>query len=268
MIKKIIIGILILSLMVAFVGCTSSDSDGDKDKLAQIKDKGKIVLGTAADYPPYEYHTLVDGEDTIVGFDIDIANKIADDIGVELEIVDMKFEGLLPALVTEDIDFIVAGMVSTPDRLESINFSIPYYQGLQRFIIRMEDKDKLKSPQDFKDLKIGAQKSTLQEDIALEQFSDAEYIGISKITDLILELQNKKIDGIVIAEPVGTAYVSQNSSIYMPELVIAKEDGISVGVNKNDDSLLDKINETLQKLIDSGEIDILIEEATKAANAN
>lgn len=266
MIKKIIIGMLSLSLMLGFVGCSNSKSD--ITKLEQIKEKGKIVLGTAADYPPYEYHTLIDGEDKIVGFDIDIAKKIAEDIGVELEIVDMKFEGLLPALVTEDIDFIVAGMVADEERKKSINFSVPYYQGLQKFIIRAEDKDKLKSPEDFKGLKIGAQKSTLQESIALEQFSDAEYIGVSKITDLVLELQNNKIDGIVIAEPVGSAYVSQNSSLYMPELVLAKEEGISVGVNKNDNDLLDKINETLQELIDNGEIDILIEEATKAANEN
>lgn len=267
MIKKIIMSILILSLIIVSVGCNSSN-DTNKDKLAEIKEKGKIVLGTAADYPPYEYHTLVDGEDQIIGFDIEIAKKIAKDIGVELEIIDMKFEGLLPALVTKDIDFIVAGMVANEERKESINFSIPYYQGLQRFIIRTSDKDKLKSPEDFKGLKIGAQKSTLQEDIALDQFSGAEYFGISKITDLILELQNNKIDGIVIAEPVGTAYVAQNPDLYMPELVIAKEDGISVGVNKDDPELLDKINKTLQGLIDNGEIDTLVEEAITNANEN
>ena len=263
MIKKIIMGILTLSLMIGSVACTSSE-DNDKDKLAEIKENGKIILGTAADYPPYEYHTLIDGEDTIVGFDIDIAKRIAEDIGVELEVVDMKFEGLLPALVTGDIDFIVAGMVADEDRKESIDFSIPYYEGLQRFLIRAEDKDKLKTQEDFKGLKIGAQKSTLQEDIAIEQFPDAEYVGISKITDLILELQNNKIDGIVIAEPVGDAYESQNPDLYMPELVLEKEEGISVGVNKNQEALLDQINKTLQELIDSGEIDILIEDAIKS----
>ena len=262
MIKKMIIGILSLSLMVGFVGCTATD----KDALEEIKENGKIVLGTAADYPPYEYHTLIDGEDTIMGFDIDIAKQIAEDMGVELEIVDMKFEGLLPALVTGDIDFIVAGMVANEERKETIDFSIPYYEGLQRFLIRAEDKDKLKTQADFKGLKVGAQKSTLQEDIAEEQFSDAEYVGISKITDLILELQNNKIDGLIIAEPVGTAYEAQNPDLYMPELVLEKEEGISVGVNKDQQALLDAINESLQKLIDSGEIDILIENATKAVS--
>lgn len=272
MIKKIIMGMLILSLMVTFVACTAADTSADSEvnedmnKLDKIKEKGKIVLGTAADYPPYEYHVMIDGKDEIVGFDIDIANKIAEELGVELEIVDMKFEGLLPALVTEDIDFIVAGMVADEERKESINFSVPYYQALQKFIVRIEDKDKLKEPKDFKGLNIGAQKSTIQEKIAFEQFTDAEYFGISKITDLVLELQNNKIDGVILAEPVAKAYVAQNTNLYMADIVLAKEDGVSVGINKKDDELLEKINEILQKLIDSGEVDTLIEEATKAAD--
>lgn len=177
----------------------------------------------------------------------------------------MKFEGLLPALVTEDIDFIVAGMVGNELRRESINFSVPYYEAFQRFIVRAEDKDKLKTPEDFKGLKMGAQKASVQEEIVLGTFPEAEYIGISKITDLILELQNGKIDGVALAEPVAKSYVSQNPNLYMPELVLEKEDGVSVGINKKDNTLLEKIDEILQDLIDSGEVDTLIEEASKAA---
>lgn len=266
MIKKITMVILSLVVMMNFVACSSSESSTKMNKLDKIKASGKIVLGTAADYPPYEYHVLVDGQDKIVGFDIDIANIIAEELDVELEIVDMKFEGLLPALVTEDIDFIIAGMVADEERKESIDFSIPYYQALQKFIVRIEDKDKLKSPEDFQGLNIGAQKSTVQEDLVLEQFASAEYIGVSKITDLILELQNNKIDGVVLAEPVANAYVSQNSNLYIADIVLAIEDGVSVGINKNDQELLKKIDEILQDLIHSGKIDTLIQDATEAAN--
>lgn len=274
MYKKIIIGILIISMMVAMVGCgktaTKANANSNSvDKLAKIKEKGKIVLGTAADYPPYEFHKLINGKDEIVGFDIEIAKQIATDIGVELEIVDMKFDGLLPALVTDDIDFIVAGMVANEERKQSVDFSMPYYQGKQRMLVRIEDKDKLKEPEDFKGLKVGAQKSTIQEEIVIEKFSSAEYIGLSKITDLVLELKNKKIDGLILAEPVAIAYVSQNKDLYMPEVILGQEDGISVAVNKgNSDNLLKAINETLEKLIKDGSIDKFVQNASALAEEN
>lgn len=274
MYKKIIIGILIISMMVAMVGCgktaTKANANSNSvDKLAKIKEKGKIVLGTAADYPPYEFHKLINGKDEIVGFDIEIAKQIATDIGVELEIVDMKFDGLLPALVTDDIDFIVAGMVANEERKQSVDFSMPYYQGKQRMLVRIEDKDKLKEPEDFKGLKVGAQKSTIQEEIVIEKFSSAEYIGLSKITDLVLELKNKKIDGLILAEPVAIAYVAQNKDLYMPEVILGQEDGISVAVNKgNSDNLLKAINETLEKLIKDGSIDKFVQNASALAEEN
>lgn len=274
MYKKIIIGILIISMMVAMVGCgktaTKANANSNSvDKLTKIKEKGKIVLGTAADYPPYEFHKLINGKDEIVGFDIEIAKQIATDIGVELEIVDMKFDGLLPALVTDDIDFIVAGMVANEERKQSVDFSMPYYQGKQRMLVRIEDKDKLKEPEDFKGLKVGAQKSTIQEEIVIEKFSSAEYIGLSKITDLVLELKNKKIDGLILAEPVAIAYVAQNKDLYMPEVILGQEDGISVAVNKgNSDNLLKAINETLEKLIKDGSIDKFVQDASALAEEN
>lgn len=274
MYKKIIIGILIISMMVAMVGCgktaTKANANSNSvDKLTKIKEKGKIVLGTAADYPPYEFHKLINGKDEIVGFDIEIAKQIATDIGVELEIVDMKFDGLLPALVTDDIDFIVAGMVANEERKQSVDFSMPYYQGKQRMLVRIEDKDKLKEPEDFKGLKVGAQKSTIQEEIVIEKFSSAEYIGLSKITDLVLELKNKKIDGLILAEPVAIAYVAQNKDLYMPEVILGQEDGISVAVNKgNSDNLLKAINETLEKLIKDGSIDKFVQNASALAEEN
>ena len=242
MIKKIIIVILVMNMMISFVGCSNKASDISNNnegtssnndvsnKLADIKRKGKIVLGTAADYPPYEFHKLINGKDEVIGFDIEIAKQIASDIGVELEIIDMKFDGLLAALVTDDIDLIIAGMSPNPERAKAVDFSIPYYAGKQRMIIRAEDKDKLKEPEDFMGLKIGVQKSTTQEDIANEKFTTAEVIGLSKITDLLLELQNNKIDGIILAEPVCEAYVAQNSNLYMPQVILGVEDGIAIAV--------------------------------------
>lgn len=269
MLKKIIAVLLSLSMIFVFVGCSGKNTNGDNSELSkvdQIKKSGKIVLGTAADYPPYEFHIQKDGKDEIVGFDIEIAKAIAEDLGVELEIVDMKFEGLLPALVTNDIDFIVAGMVANEERAQSVDFSVPYYQAQQRILVRQEDADELKGAEDFKGLKIGAQKSTIQEEIAIEKFVDAELVSLGKITDLVLELKNKRIDGIVLAEPVAAAYESQNSDLYMPEVILGQEDGVSAAVNKGNADLLKVINDTLERLISEGKVDQFIQDATKLAD--
>src|SRR6056297_1278298 len=143
----VVVVAVILSLGLILSGCSSQEEE--MTKLEKIKEEGKIVLGTAADYPPYEFHKQIDGEDHIVGFDIEIAKEVAKDLGVELEIKDMKFDGLLAALVADNIDFIVAGMVPKPERKEVVDFSIPYYQAEQKMLIKAEDADKLKTPEDF-----------------------------------------------------------------------------------------------------------------------
>jgi polar amino acid transport system substrate-binding protein len=265
--KKIALVIALAMMVLALAGC-SGGSTGDtpaESKLDKIKASGKLVLGTAADYPPYEFHKEINGQDQIVGFDIEIAKAIAEEIGVELEIVDMKFEGLLPALVTDDIDFIIAGMVATEERKESVDFSIPYYQAQQRFVVKAADADTLKTPEDFAGMKIGAQKSTIQENIAMEQFTSAEYIGLSKITDLILELKNSKVDGVILVEPVAKAYVKQNSDLFLAEQVLGQEDGVAVAVNKGNEEFLAEIDKILQKLVDEGKIEQFIAEATELA---
>lgn len=266
--KKIALVMALAMMVLALAGCSGGsggNAPAEKSKLEEIKASGKLVLGTAADYPPYEFHKEINGQDQIVGFDIEIAKAIAEEIGVELEIVDMKFEGLLPALVTDDIDFIIAGMVATEERKESVDFSIPYYQAQQRFVVKAADADTLKTPEDFAGKKIGAQKSTIQENIALEQFASAEYIGLSKITDLILELKNSKVDGVILVEPVAKAYVKQNSDLFLAEQVLGQEDGVAVAVNKGNEDFLAEIDKILQKLIDEGKIEQFIADATELA---
>jgi len=268
--KKMIAIMMVLLMIFTFAACskTGGTEPQVETKLDKIKKSGKIVLGTAADYPPYEFHKEINGKDEVVGFDIEIAKAIAADLGVELEIVDMKFDGLLAALVADDIDFIIAGMVPKEERKKSVDFSIPYYQAEQRMLIRAEDSDKLKSEEDFKGLKMGAQKSTVQEDIAKEKFADNELISLSKITDLVLELKNKKIDGLVLVAPVAAAYAKQNQDLYMPDILLGKEDGVAVAVNKGNTVLLDEINKSLEKLMKEDAITKFIQEASDLADNN
>ncbi|MCS4517195.1 transporter substrate-binding domain-containing protein [Clostridium botulinum] len=134
----------------------------------------------------------MNGKDEIVGFDITIAKEIAKDLGVKLEIKDMKFDGLLAALQSGNVDIVIAGMNPTEDRKKSVDFSKIYYQAIQSVVVRAEDKDKFKSLEEFKGKKIGVQKGTTQEEVAKKEMTNSEIKSLGKVTDLVLELQNKK----------------------------------------------------------------------------
>jgi len=244
---------------------TSREEAGGK--IGEIQSQGKIVLGTAADYPPYEFITEIDGQLEVVGFDIDIAREIANDLGVELEIRDMDFDGLLAALVAGNIDFIVAGMVPTEERKQDADFSVPYYSAEQRFLVRAEDADDLTTMESLAGKRIGAQTSTIQEQIATEQIQDpAELRFISRINDLILDLKNGRIDGIVLVGPVASSYANADDQLALSEISFGQEDGVAIAIAKGNDDLTESINATLERLMAADMINQFIEVATALAD--
>ena len=138
--KKLLSLLLALVMLLSFAACANDDTppaDGDDqqqeeqngsesttmNKLADIKAAGELVVGTSADYPPYEFHTEIDGKDTIVGFDISIAQAFADELGVELKLVDMAFESLLISLQNGDFDLVMAGLTPDEKRAKTVDFT-------------------------------------------------------------------------------------------------------------------------------------------------
>ncbi|MBM7615703.1 transporter substrate-binding domain-containing protein [Alkaliphilus hydrothermalis] len=272
-IQKTIIALLLMvmvgSLLTGCASTTTGDVDSDstqntavETKTDEIKKAGKLVLGTSADYPPYEFHKVINGKPEIVGFDIEIAKEIAKDLGVELEIKDMKFEGLLAALEAGNVDFVIAGMSATEERKKSVDFSKTYYQAEQTLLVRAEDQDKIQTIEDLAGLTIGAQKTTLQEEIALTKIPGAEAKLLGKITDLVLELKNNKIDGIVLSSSVAKAYEKNSSDLFVPSISFGAEEGVAVAIKKNNEDLVEAINQTLDRLIAEDKINQLIHEAT------
>jgi polar amino acid transport system substrate-binding protein len=231
------------------------------DKLQAIKDKGVLVLGTSADYPPFEFHIEVEGKDTIVGFDIDIANKIAENIGVELEIVDMKFEGLLPALTAGKIDLIVSGMTPTDERKQSVDFSLTYYDARQTMLVLTESVGTLNTIEAFDGKILGVQKSSIQEDLAKTMFTSSEAKAIDKIPNLIMELKTGKVDGLILAEPVAKQYATANPDLSLNGLDLGSEGGSAIAVQKDSGTFLEAIDATIKELMDSGEMDQIISDA-------
>ena len=284
--KKMLKSIMALSLMLVMIlsvaGCASSDAAKATDttaaettaaaasettaavaktKLDEIKEKGVLVLGTSADYPPFEFHLEVDGKDTIVGFDIDIAKKIASDIGVELEIIDMKFDGLLPALTAGKIDLIVAGMTPTDERKQSVDFSIVYYDSRQTMLVKTDNVNTLNTVEAFAGKTLGVQKATIQEELAKTIFTSSEAKSIDKIPNLIMELKTDKVDGLILAEPVAKQYAAANPDLSVNGVDLGSEGGSAIAIEKGSQDYLDAINASIQSLLDSGEMDKIISDA-------
>ena len=251
--------VLLLVLVILLAGCTVLGNEENSHE--SIKSKGTIVVGTSADYPPYEFHKVIDGKDTIVGFDIQLAEKIAEDLDVELEVIDMNFDGLLPALKAGKIDFIAAGMNPTEERKESVDFTNIYYDTNQTMLVLSENKDTLTTVESFSGLKVGVQKSTLQETIFDEQFAGAEKVALSKIPNLIMELQSEKIDGIILAEVVAKQYADANPNITLNGLDLGSEGGVAIAIDKGQTELLEAMNSTIDKVIEDGTLDQYILDA-------
>ena len=238
---------------------TESVGSSGKDKVADIQEKGQIVMATTADYPPYEWHLIKDGKDEVVGFEVDIAKAIADELGVELVIKDMDFEGLIPALSTGKVDMVLAGMNPTPKRAESVDFTDIYISQNDVVLIRKEDADKFTTKESLKDAKWATQKSTIQEDFLKEEFADDYLQSVGKWGTAILSLNTKKVDAILMVDNVANRYASENEKLMVADFDIeSTPNEAAIAVAKNNEEFLDTLNGILDEMKESGEIDQLI----------
>jgi polar amino acid transport system substrate-binding protein len=264
---KLVLGTMSI-LALAACGNTSDTADSSAtdsaastattDKLQEIKDKGKLVMGTSADYPPYEWHLIKDGKDEIIGFDIDIAQAIADELGVELEVKDMAFDGLIPALSTGKIDMIIAGMNATEERKQSVDFTDVYYTQTDIVVIRKEDADKFTSEDSLKTAALATQKATVQETYLLETFPDAEIQSVPKWNTAIMSLTTGKVDAVMMVDTVAKQFIAQNEDLMVANFDInSTPNAAAIAVAKNGGDFLETVNNIVNEMKESGKIEEL-----------
>lgn len=223
-------------------------------------EKKTVILGTSAEYMPYEFHKTIDGVDTIVGFDIEIAKEIAKDMGAELVIKDTSFDALLPELTSGRIDFVISGMNPTEDRRKSIDFSIPYYRAEQSIIVRKEDKDKYNTVESLEGANFGVQKSSVQEKIA-KSIPNSNVISLDKVPDLLLQLETGRVDVVIAEYPVAKANINEDTMAITDAKPVSENDEYAVGVRKGNEELLNSINATLERLKEGDQIQKFVDEA-------
>ncbi len=208
---------------------------------------GKLIMATNAEFPPYEYY---EGSD-IVGIDVEIAQAVAQEMGMELQIEDMAFDSIITAVTSGKADFGAAGMTVTEDRLKSVNFSDPYTSSAQVIIVK-EDSP-IATPDDLTGKKIGVQLGTTG-DIYSADIEDATIERYNKGFEAVQSLLSDKIDAVIIDQEPAAVFVSQNEGLKLTDEEFTSEE-YALAIAKDNDELLEKINAALGKLKESGRLD-------------
>ena len=249
---------------VVLVACQSG-TDSSQSAVDAIKQKGKLVVATSPDYAPFEFQALVDGKNQVVGADIDMAQAIADELGVKLEISSMSFDNVLTSLQTGKADLAIAGISATDERKEVFDFSIPYYENKMSFLVRKADLDKYKDLSSLASANIAAQKGTVPETMVKEQLPNAQLTSLTNMGEAVNELQAGKVDAVHMDEPVALSYAGKNSDLVVASVNLTMKDGEAnaVAIKKDQSDLKAVVDKVIQKLKDDGTYQTYLEKAAK-----
>lgn len=252
LVKKILSGAVAGAMVLSFAACSGSSS--------MTATEGKLVMATNAAFPPYEY---VEGGE-VVGIDAEIAQAIADKLGLELEIQDVDFDSIIAGVASGKYDMGMAGMTVTEERKQSVNFTTSYATGVQSVIIpdgsEITDIDTLLSG----DYQIGVQKATTA-DIYLSDTPENGGVGTDRVTeynngaDAVQALVTGKVDAVVIDNNPAEAFVAANPGLVILPTAYAEEE-YAICVNLENQELLDAVNGALEELIADGTVDSIIAE--------
>jgi len=234
---------LIITVIVGIFMVACGNTEGEKIE--------KIYVGTNAEFAPFEY--LEDGK--IVGFDIDLMAAISKEIGIEMEIKDMSFDGLLPALQSKKVDIIIAGMTATEERKKAVNFSEPYYKANQ-VIITAEDAKDIANFEGLKGKKVGVILG-FTGDIIASEIDGVEVKKYNAGYASIMDLKAGKIDAVVLDGEPAKNFVKNNEGIKITSAAGEKEE-YAIAVSKEKEELLKDINTALTTLKENGTYDELL----------
>ena len=250
--------ILAVSLIMILALCTLTACGSSTDEETQTEEMTTLVFGTSADYAPFEFmYPDENGEMVYGGIDIDVAQYIADYMGVELQTENMSFDNLLTALGKGQFDIVLADIEATDERKEAADFSDPYLTELApQFLVKKENADQYTSYSDFEGKTIGAQTATTKYSIVSE-IKDVDAVALQSVLDLVKEVSYGKVDAILVDGSVAQQYQASNDDLValsFDELGSSAE--VCVAVAKGDPKgLLPKINEAIAKLTEENKID-------------
>lgn len=249
----LLISVLVVGMLVACgTGTESKSGEGESEEKKVLK------MATSADYPPFEYKDTTKG-DEIIGFDIDLINALAEKLGYEIEVQDLDFNSLVPALQAKQVDLVLAGMTPTEKRKESVDFTDVYYTA-KHMIVSLKD-NKITTVEDLEGKTLGVQLGSIQEGKA-EEIAEEVKITIedrNRIPDLIQELKAGRIDAAIIEDTVAKGYFEKDKELegFTLSEEEADEAGSAIAFPKESEYTED-FNKALNEMIENGELEKLI----------
>lgn len=213
-------------------------------------DSNTLVMGCSAEYPPFEYRK--NGE--LIGFDVDLAKAICKKLGYILVVKDMNFDGLIGALNSGRVDFVMSGMTVTEERMKRVDFSRMYYEPKLAIIYRKDEV--VDEAEKMKGKSIGVQLGSTMEIFVKEKANEMEGVEVKALNrnpDLIQELKIGRIDAVVIEESQVEQFGKANSDLAYRVLEDSAGEGYAIAFQKGSD-LKEKFNKVLEEMKGNGEL--------------
>ena len=253
--KRAVLLIVAIVLMFGVVGCKSSS-----DHLAAIKDAGKLVVGTSADYPPFEF---VDEAGQITGFDVELMNEIGKRMGVTIEWVDMPFDSLIAAVQEGKIDASIAAFNYDEERDKTVDFTDAYYTSEDALVVLDGFTGDLSDPMNLVNYKVGAQSGTTQDGWITDNLltpgliTEDQFLRYERVDQAVLDLQAGRIDVLMSDYVPAQAYVNQFGGMTIVYKGVLSTGPVNIVIPQGDANLQAEINKILKTLQDEGVVDEL-----------
>ncbi len=235
--------------VLAMAGCGSSNNAASSGSGSGAK---VLKVGSSVDFAPFEFQD--EGQKEYQGFDMDLIRAIGKEMGYDVEIQNLGFDGLIPALQGKNIDAIISGMSINDERKQNVLFSDPYYQSGLTMVVR-DNETAIKSFQDLKGKKVAVQIGTTSAD-EVKKIDGVEIKELNTPADCFMELKAGGVDAVVNDRPVNDYYITKNNAQgvkALEEKLTAEDYGIAIG--KDNKELQQKVNDALKKLKENGEYD-------------
>jgi len=235
-IAKTLMIILALSMLLAVVSACK-------------REENQLVMATNAAFPPFEF---INDDGDFDGFDVQLAGAIAKELGMELVIDDMEFTAALAAVTAGQADVAIAAITIRPDRLETMDFSTPYFE--TTIVAIVPEGSGITHPDQLEDARIAVQFGTTSDIFCEDYLPDAIVTRLNRAPDTVLELQDGRVDAIVIDRAVADEFFREYPGLKIIDEPLGSE-SYGIAMQKGNTELLNKINAALTKLKQSGEYD-------------
>lgn len=241
-ISRLLAAVAVSFFLLGLVAC----SDTEVDSLQRVREAGEISFAMSGGYPPFNFYSE---DNELVGFDVDVAREVATRLGVTLKPVTTEWSGIIEGLRSGVYDGILGSMAVTEDRLKVVNFSTPYYYSGAQMMVRKDSS--FVSPEDLRGRIVGVVTGTTFA-------ADAAKLGVGEVklykddTQTLTELSNGVVDGVITDRVVGVNAMNSDRFEIIPLGAPLRSENIAVAFNKNDQPLLEAVDQILRGMHEDG----------------